>query len=67
MHKIAAAVEKEDFKFIKNNMELSPAGDGYGYDNHFIDFSWGSQTMDIGDIVEKMENLRAAINARKED
>lgn len=67
LHKIADAVEKEDFKTIKGNMQFSPAGDGYGDENHFIDFSWGNQTMDIGDIVEKMENLRAAINARKGD
>lgn len=67
LNKIAKAIEKEDFKTIKENMQFSPSGDGYGEENHFIDFSWGSPTMDIGDIVEKMENLRAAINARKGD
>lgn len=67
LNNIAKAIEKEDFKFIKDNMEFSPAGDGYGEDNHFIDFSWGGPTMDIGDIVEKMEGLRKTINSRKED
>lgn len=67
LHKIAVAVEKEDFKAIKDNMQFSPAGDGYGDENHFIDFSWSGPTMDIGEIVEKMESLRASINAKKED
>lgn len=60
LHKIAVAVEKEDFKAIKDNMQFSPAGDGYGDENHFIDFSWSGPTMDIGEIVEKMESRRAA-------
>ena len=67
LNKIAKAVEKEDFKAINDNMAFSRSGDGYGDDNHFIDFSWGGPTMDIGEIVEKMESLRASINSTKED
>lgn len=44
-------------------LEFSPAGDGYGNDNHYINFSYmKDEPMDIKEIVEELRNLKKIYN-----
>lgn len=35
----------------------SEAGDGWGQKNHYIDFSWNNDAMDIGDVLNLLSKL----------
>lgn len=55
INKVKELVEKEKYSDVLEMLEYSPSGDGYGCDNHYIDFSdiadvCGIQTRDGTDI-----------------
>lgn len=57
----------DDFEQVKNNLVYSPAGDGYGSDNYFIDFSYSPQkgtnySLDLMDIIDQLIRLNDIIN-----
>ncbi|MBR5704635.1 MAG: hypothetical protein IKX21_01535 [Deltaproteobacteria bacterium] len=63
LRRMAALVERDDFHSIGKNTFFSPAGDGYGCDNHVIDFgipelgeNWAH--LDIIEACEKLVELK---------
>ena len=51
-------MKKDKFDDIKKKMKFSPAGDGYGSDNFYINFSYNETSMDLLDIIDEMEELK---------
>ena len=51
-------LKKDKFDDIKKKMKFSPAGDGYGSDNFYINFSYNETSMDLLDIIDEMEELK---------
>ena len=51
-------LKNNKFDDIKNKMKFSPAGDGYGSDNFYINFSYNETSMDLLDIIDEMEELK---------
>lgn len=51
-------LNNDKFDDIKKKMKFSPAGDGYGDNNYYINFSYNETSMDLFDIVNKMEELK---------
>ena len=42
---------------VEKMVSFSPAGDGYGLDNHFIDFGYGGENLDVIQVAENIEKL----------
>ena len=42
---------------VDKYLEFSPAGDGFGDDNYFINFSWNEERKDISDVLEMLAEL----------
>jgi len=41
----------------------SPAGDGYGLDNNYIDFGYdGENSIDIYELCQKLKSLKSQVN-----
>lgn len=51
-------LKNDKFNDIRKKMEFSPTGDGYGSDNYYINFSYNETSMDLFDIINKMEELK---------
>lgn len=51
-------LKNDKFDDIKKKMKFSPAGDGYGSDNFYINFSYNETSMDLLDIIDAMEELK---------
>lgn len=55
------ALQREDYPTIWVMLEDSPAGDGMGCDNDFINFAWQDEKdkpLDLGDILSMLEALK---------
>lgn len=51
-------LKKEDLQSVYNKLIFSPAGDGWGTENYYINFSYKKdEEMDLYDILEKMSDL----------
>jgi len=61
LEKVKQLIQNEELKELKEMIRFSPAGDGYGCDNYFIDFgSEGDRgDVDINDVIELMEEFNA--------
>jgi hypothetical protein len=57
LRKVANYLEKGEYEKIKPMVEYSPAGDGYGCDNHFINLSNTEQPMDIMELISELQWL----------
>lgn len=51
-------LKNDKFDDIRKKMKFSPAGDGYGSDNYYINFSYNETSMDLLDIINKMEEFK---------
>ena len=51
-------LKNDKFDNIRKKMVFSAAGDGYGDNNYYIDFSYNETSMDLFDIVDIMEKLK---------
>ena len=59
LNNILTYLEANNLQLIQNTLCYSPAGDGYGCDNYFINFSYKSgEIMDLQDILELMADLK---------
>lgn len=59
LNRVTKAIEEDRLGDIESELSFSPAGDGYGCDNHFIDFNWekGGETIDIAEITNMLIGL----------
>lgn len=48
-------IERESFSNIEKHLFESPAGDGYGLDNHCIDFGTNTARMDLYDACQMLQ------------
>ena len=56
---IIKAIKNDDFTTVRKHLGYSPAGDGYGCDNSFIEFDIeDDKEWDIGDVIDKLEQLQ---------
>ena len=53
----------KDKRYSKIPTGNSPAGDGWGCDNTFINFSWDQEERDIMDIIIMLEKLDGVIKS----
>jgi hypothetical protein len=52
-------LEIDDLQGVADLLKFSPDGDGWGSENHFIDFSYNDRyNRDLGDILEQMASLK---------
>jgi len=58
LENIVNIIAGERYKEIGELCESSPAGDGYGRDNMYIDFSYNEYEADITDVVDKLMGLK---------
>lgn len=64
LKKITDIIQNDgDLEEIDKMITKSPAGDGYGCDNYFIDFGFDSeierfQSMDISDVCHWLKELK---------
>ena len=60
-------IENEDYDTVSKYTNSSPAGDGYGLDNDFIDFKLGDQYgTDILSAVSKLKSLKTISKETRE-
>lgn len=58
LNEIINLVINEEFDEVEKYLKYSPAGDGYGCDNYFIDFSYvDGEEMDLSELLYKMKQL----------
>lgn len=62
LNKVAKLIEEENFEEITWMLANSPAGDGMGEDNYYIDFSYDEYDRDISQIVDMMKYLKSKID-----
>lgn len=58
---IQKLVEEEQYDSIEDCCGFSGAGDGYGSDNHYIDFSYNEDSscaLDILDVADHLSKLK---------
>lgn len=60
LQKIIDLIDKEEYVDVLKMTAFSPAGDGYGQDNSYIDFSdvFGVEA-DIEVVIEKLQQLKS--------
>ena len=51
---IANTISTKQYDVVKEFISFSPAGDGYGCDNYFIDFSKVCECKDIGQVMNEL-------------
>lgn len=63
LEKVKQLIQNEELKELKEMIVFSPAGDGYGCDNYFIDFGneGDGGDVDINDVIELIEEFNATI------
>lgn len=54
---IVKLIKNNEFDEVKNYLEFSPAGDGHGCDNYFINFKYADEDLDLDEILDKMKYL----------
>lgn len=58
LNRIIKLIKNDEIEEITNLIAFSPAGDGWGSDNHYIEFVNGS---DIGEVIDLLMRLREII------
>jgi hypothetical protein len=51
-------LKKGDYSKIEEMLAYSPAGDGMGCENHFIDFNFRNTESDINDLIVELKFLK---------
>lgn len=62
LNEIAQLIKNEKYDKIRDYVSFSASGDGYGSDNHYIDFYYG----DIVDTVDRLKCLKIASEGKSE-
>jgi hypothetical protein len=61
-NRIIQLILGDNLNSIEEFLFDSPAGDDYGLDNRCINFSYNNKVMDIGDILDQLNNLKKIMN-----
>lgn len=64
LQEIAHIIKSGDYQNVEKFTSFSPAGDGNGCDNNFINFDYG-ESKDGLDIIEVCQKLQELQNASK--
>ena len=66
LKEITKLIETEKYEIVFQSLSSSPAGDGYGTDNNYIEFGGitGVSSLDISDLCASLESLKQAIECR---
>jgi hypothetical protein len=60
------AVKDEYYTAVNNFAQFSPAGDGMGCDNYFINFGYeDNKPLDICDVMERLIELKKIAKKKK--
>jgi homospermidine synthase len=62
---VAGFIKQDRYKDVEGRTFFSPAGDGYGSDNHCINFSWDEHDRDIVEACEKLSQLYCIVRKRR--
>ena len=54
---VIEAIEKNQYGKIEDMCEYSPAGDGMGCENHYINFAFDGAELDILELVHMLKGL----------
>ena len=62
--------EEQDLDILSPLVNYSPAGDGMGCDNYYIDFGYKDENgdrikLDINDVIHTLENLKKGLGDKK--
>ena len=61
LRKLISAIKKEDYSQAMLMFGVSPAGDGYGRENHYVDCSCIlEENSDLYDVIEKLKEYKEA-------
>ena len=58
LKEIAKNINEEDYDSVEKHLSPSPAGDGYGTDTHYIDFSDLFDGEDLQDAIDRLRRLQ---------
>lgn len=58
LNEIIRLLQNGNLQAVMYSLKFSGAGDGYGQDNYYIDFSYDKQPRDLQEIIEKMAELK---------
>lgn len=66
LRQVATSISKGDYDKVRDELSVSLAGDGYGCDNHYIDFDDLGGGEDLSDVLDCLENLERIIGDTSE-
>lgn len=58
LRKVADLINEGKYDAVLNMLAYSPSGDGYGNDNHYIDFSDSGAGNDLEHMINKLQHLK---------
>lgn len=62
LNKIIECIQNDDFESIEKMLVYSPAGDGYGEDNYYINFAYkDGMKMDINELIGTLKYLKGVL------
>ncbi len=74
LNRVIDRIRGEHWEAVKSMLSHSPAGDGMGCSNDFIDFSWDERNaggnridepLDLGDVIDMLQDLERKENKVK--
>lgn len=63
LHEVMQLIKNEQYNKIDGYVSFSHSGDGYGNENHYIDFYYG----DIVETVDKLKYLKSVSEGKIND
>jgi len=68
LDKVMTAIKSENYDAVEAMTSSSPAGDGYGADNSFIEFEWEptADGVDIADVAGTLRGLKSMSKKEKQ-
>jgi len=57
LQEVITHLQKKNYTAIEKMLILSPAGDGMGEDNYFINFGYNEEEKDLGDFLNELKRL----------
>lgn len=61
LKEITELIHLEQYDKVDSRLQNSPAGDGYGFDNEYINFNYDGCDRDIAEVISELENLKMKI------
>ncbi len=58
LNEVKQHIQNEEYEKVRDYLAFSPDGDGYGRANHYIDFGWGEEELDIQEVCSKLSQLK---------